>query len=193
MSERKPAAERTADLLEAAERILERSRRVTVSEIAREAGIASGTFYLYFPSKAHLEAALIERFMQDYTAQAERLVAGDEPLPERLSRTLSGMVEYSLDHAAVLQLQVSHTPTGATRDILSVGIDRIKQVLTDALGAEESGITDPATTAALLYHGVEGVIRNAIAFERDLDADRLVAAIDEQVRSLTAALWSEAA
>ncbi len=45
------------------------------------------------------------------------------------------MVEYSLAHAAVLQLQVSHTPNGATRDILSVGIDRITQVLTDALGA----------------------------------------------------------
>ncbi len=191
MSERKPAAERIADLLEAAERILERSRRVTVSEIAREAGIASGTFYLYFPSKAHLEAALIERFMADYTAQAESLIAGDEPLQERLSRTLSGMVGFSLRHIAVLRLQVRHTPTGETRDILSVGIDRIKQVISDALAAT-GDVSDPDMAAALLYHGVEGVVRDAIAFERDLDADRLVAAIDQQVASLTTMVLSTA-
>lgn len=188
MSERKSADERTADLLSAAERILERRNRITVSEMAREAGIASGTFYLYFPSKAHLEATLIERFIDRYVDAAVEAMAEPGTLLARLERTLAAMVRYSLTHRAVLRLQVTHAPTEETREIIVSGVDRMKALLTEALeaGAAEGelDLPDPAMTAAVLFHGTEGVMHDAITHDRDVTEERLMATLRHHLSAL---------
>lgn len=179
MTERKSAEERTADLLSAAEKILERRRRITVSEITREAGIASGTFYLYFPSKAHLEATLIERFVDGYVAAVEAAVTEPGPLVERLSRTIASLVRYPTAHQAVFRLQVTHTPTPETREIIGHGINRLRSVLAGAMAqgaaSGEMVLPDPEMTAALVFHGVEGMLRDSVALSQELDEDRLIA------------------
>lgn len=178
MTERKSAEERTASLLAAAEAILDRRRRITVSEITREAGIASGTFYLYFPSKAHLEATLIERFVDGYVAAVEQAVADGAGLLDRLEGAVGALVRYPLEHLAVFRLQVTHTPTTATREIIAGGIDRLKAVLADSLSEgtarDEASLDDPEMTASLLFHGVEGMLRDSVAFGRELDEDRVL-------------------
>lgn len=188
MTERKSAEERTADLLAAAERILERSRRITVSAITSEAGIASGTFYLYFPSKTHLEATLIERFIDGYVEQARTTIAGPEPLSTRLERTVEGIIEYALGREALLRLQVAHAPTEATRQVMIRGRDHLKTILAEALAtAPEEGlapISDTEMTAALLFHGVEGILQDAVAADGAVDRERLVRAARQHARLL---------
>lgn len=150
-----------------------------MSEITREAGIASGTFYLYFPSKAHLEATLIERFVDGYVAAVEAAVSEPGPLAERLSRTIASLVRYPTAHEAVFRLQVTHTPTPETREIIGNGISRLRGVLAGAMqqGAASGEMTlpDPEMTAALVFHGVEGMLRDSVALSQDLDEDRLIA------------------
>ena len=59
----KPAEVRSAELLDAGLRVLCEVgyAEATVAAITREAGVAKGTFYLYFPTKAHLLVALRDR------------------------------------------------------------------------------------------------------------------------------------
>lgn len=191
MTERKSASERTAELLAAAERVLSRRGRVTVSAITAEAGIASGTFYLYFPSKAHLEAVLIERFIRGSVAEAERAMGSADDHLARFQATLSAIVRHATDHRAVLRLQETHTPTVATREIVANGVDSLRDLLSSALreGTEAGAfaVEDPEMTAALLYHGLEGVLRDAVAFGRELDEDRLVDAVGQHARVLLTA------
>ena len=60
--------ERHDAILDAALRLLLRSpdRVVNVADVAREAGLAKGTVYLYFPGKEELLLALHERNMHAF-------------------------------------------------------------------------------------------------------------------------------
>ena len=60
----------------------------TVSDIVKAAGIAQGTFYLYFESKDDVLLAVAERFVAGVGTELEASIAGSEvSAPERL-RTL---------------------------------------------------------------------------------------------------------
>jgi AcrR family transcriptional regulator len=71
-------ADRRTSLLEAAERVLtERGLSATVADITEAAGVAKGTFYLYFSTKEDVIRAVQARLWEDYlrsgNAAAERL------------------------------------------------------------------------------------------------------------------------
>src|SRR5438034_6569134 len=61
VSDQERVDRRRAQILEAASRVFARKgfHRTTVREVAREAGIADGTIYLYFASKQELLLALL--------------------------------------------------------------------------------------------------------------------------------------
>lgn len=65
---------RREQLLTAAREVLAEHgyERTTVSSIASKASVAQGTFYLYFPSKEALPAALSEQVAEQMGAAAER-------------------------------------------------------------------------------------------------------------------------
>ena len=48
-----------------------------VSDIAREAGIASGTIYLYFPTKEEILVTLFREKMAAFVAHLRREIAGE--------------------------------------------------------------------------------------------------------------------
>ena len=57
-----------------------------VADIARAAGVAAGTVYLYFRSKDDLLVSLFERTMREALAEGRRALAGIEDPRERLTR-----------------------------------------------------------------------------------------------------------
>src|SRR5947209_7814185 len=67
----KPAEERRRDILDAAMRLFARRgfSETTVQDIAAEAGMATGTVYLYFTSKEDVLQGLHHRFMEENEAQ----------------------------------------------------------------------------------------------------------------------------
>src|SRR5512141_1270319 len=79
------AAERTGDkrerILTAAERIFARHGfyAAKVSDVAREAGVADGTIYLYFKSKDDLLISVFELRMQQVNAALREAIAGKRP------------------------------------------------------------------------------------------------------------------
>jgi TetR/AcrR family fatty acid metabolism transcriptional regulator len=79
------AADRTADkrerILSAAERIFARHGffAAKVADVAKEAGVADGTIYLYFKSKDDLLISLFERRMLELTEALQAAVKGKPP------------------------------------------------------------------------------------------------------------------
>ena len=53
-----------------------------VADVARQAGIAAGTVYLYFQNKDDLLASIFERTMKDVMAEARQM----PPVPEKLKK-----------------------------------------------------------------------------------------------------------
>ena len=61
-----------------------------VADVARAAGVAAGTVYLYFKSKDDLLISIFERSMRDGLSRGRESVANLEDPPERLRRLARG-------------------------------------------------------------------------------------------------------
>src|SRR5215831_12328328 len=75
------AADKRERILDAAERIFARHGffAAKVSDVAKEAGVADGTIYLYFKSKDDLLISLFGRRMQQLNAALRTAIAGKSP------------------------------------------------------------------------------------------------------------------
>ena len=96
----KPAEERRRDLLDAGLALFAEQgvAATSVEDVTRRAGVAKGTFYLYFATKEALLLALRQRFEADLVDRIEAAVRGRRPglgraagrLGRRLLRRLPG-------------------------------------------------------------------------------------------------------
>ncbi len=69
-------------------------RRTAMDEIAREAGIAKGTVYLYFPTKEALFRALSQQTLDRALAAAEQAAGAPGGVADRLYRVLEAKYAY---------------------------------------------------------------------------------------------------
>lgn len=98
----KAADIRRRDLMDAGERTFVRNgfASTTIEDITHEAGVAKGTFYLYFDSKEAILAALRDRFIEScrerIAALASRVPAAD--WAGRLDAWVEGGISHYLDH-----------------------------------------------------------------------------------------------
>lgn len=76
----------------------------SVSSIVRDAGVAQGTFYLYFKSKEHLLVHLRAEVLEDLLAAFERGIRGDAPADERLVRGLERIYAVIRRHRGLLRV-----------------------------------------------------------------------------------------
>src|SRR5262245_47900702 len=95
----KPADVRRQEILEAGERVFlaKGIARASVDDIVASAGVAKGTFYLYFASKEALVHALRERWVESIQARgadAESRVARDDWARRRSTRIEAGTLAY---------------------------------------------------------------------------------------------------
>ena len=88
-----PTAERTQSEAQRREQILQAARDVfkekgyeaaTVSQIVRRAGVAQGTFYLYFESKKSVVIELARKPMAEMSQKLSRVLNGTESMEEIL-------------------------------------------------------------------------------------------------------------
>jgi AcrR family transcriptional regulator len=61
-------------------------RKTTMQEIAREAGVAVGTLYLYFKDKDELLLAGTEEYVTRHRRRAEAILASDAPAADKIRR-----------------------------------------------------------------------------------------------------------
>ena len=119
----RPAADKRETILAAALRVIARLglHNAPMSAIAREAGVAAGTVYLYFPSKEAMINALYLEVMEDRNRAVLGAVgAPDEAAPDALWRSWRALAHWDLDHPdasnLILQCQASGILTAETRE-----------------------------------------------------------------------------
>jgi AcrR family transcriptional regulator len=88
-------------ILDAADRLLARLgfRRMTVGDIAAEAGIGKGSVYLHFDGKQDVALSCIDRMADRVVARLEILAASPAPAAERLRAMLRARVLVRFDYA----------------------------------------------------------------------------------------------
>lgn len=155
-------ADRREQLLDAALQVFaQRGVDATrVEDVTAAAGVAKGTFYLYFRTKDELLAALRERFvarMLEMALEAAAQLDPDDPW-ELVDTYLAHVINFELDECEIYDLLIQEGGVSLDAE------DRCVAVLTSALAAgARSGsfaVDDPEATARFLFHGVESLIRH---------------------------------
>jgi TetR/AcrR family fatty acid metabolism transcriptional regulator len=85
----------------------------TVSSIARRAGVADGTIYLYFKNKEEILVSIFERAMRRFIDEAQHIVnAADADAEQKLRRVIGlhlGLLGEQRDLAVIFQVEFRHT------------------------------------------------------------------------------------
>jgi AcrR family transcriptional regulator len=157
-----------------------------VDDVTAAAGVAKGTFYLYFDSKEHLLGALRERFVDRFVEQLGAAVAAipAEDWPARLDRWVAGFIRSYLDNAELhdILFQVADLPPAVNTGLPPTPTgNKPAEMLTALL---EDGVAagyiagaageDPAVTATLLYSALHGAVHQALHYARGRDTERLI-------------------
>src|SRR5690349_10814124 len=133
----------------------------TVAEIARAAGVADGTIYLYFKSKEDLLLRLFDEKMTELTAEARTEVEGQHTAPQKLRRFILlhlALVERNPDLASVLIVELRQSAQflkAADRQKLAAYVDLIAEVVR---AGQESGELDGSISPATVKRAIFGAL-----------------------------------
>jgi TetR/AcrR family transcriptional regulator, fatty acid metabolism regulator protein len=112
-----------------------------VSDIAREAGIASGTIYLYFKTKDEILVTLFREKMAGFVSALRKEISGEADAPAKLRRLVRlhfETLEARPDLAEVVQLELRQGQKffrGACAQEISTYFDLIGSVLEEGVAA----------------------------------------------------------
>jgi AcrR family transcriptional regulator len=188
----KPADIRRQEILEAGERVIlaKGIAKASVDDIVAAAGVAKGTFYLYFASKEALVHALRERWVESIhsrVADAEARVPRGDWAARLSTRIEAGTLAYfaRLDLHDVLFHGDDFHP-GAD-DPMSLSKNKVVADLTEFLRAGAAAgawrVRDPRLLAVMMFHAFHGGLDYVVAQkEKRLDRKRLIADLDEFFR-----------
>ena len=143
--------------------------KTTMQEIARDAGVAVGTVYLYFKNKDELIAACAEEFVTLHRKEAAAVLASSAPADEKLRRYISARFRRSAE-----------TRTGSrhaveiTRAVLRVKPDRIveegqmmwevvRQILREGVASGLFHIADVDDDAQVFLFAIAYFFPNALS------------------------------
>src|SRR5689334_16201285 len=134
----------------------------TVAEIARAAGVADGTIYLYFKSKDDLLLRLFDEKMTQLLAEAKAALAEERDAPARLKRIIQlhfSLVEKNPDLASALVVELRQSAQflkSADRQKLGAAyLDLIAQVVRDG---QERGELDVSVSPGTAKRAIFGAL-----------------------------------
>ncbi|HTH26023.1 MAG TPA: TetR/AcrR family transcriptional regulator [Vicinamibacterales bacterium] len=156
-----PAGEKRDLILRAATKVFAQNGyfQSQVADVARVAGVAAGTVYLYFKSKDDLLVSIFERSMNEVLADGKAAVAGIDDPAERLSKLAHLHLERlgrDKDLAVVFQVELRQSVKFMERfseTFLQDYFKLIRQAIADGQqsGAFRKDIS--ATTATKIFFG----------------------------------------
>lgn len=150
-----PAARRL-EIVEAAERLLQaHGSRVRVEDVVREAGVAKGTFFHYFPSWDDLLETVRDRLVAAFDAAypLPTEVEGPVDWPGLVETQACAFIDFSLSRRGVGEA-VFHSDFAERRPLADHGIVRLAAVIRAGQEADAFGPVDPEPTARLLFAAI---------------------------------------
>jgi len=181
-----PRGDKRDAILRAAIRTFARSGffGAQVADVARTAGVAAGTVYLYFRSKDDLLVSIFERVMSEAIAEGRAALAGIADPLERLRRIAHlhlDRLSRDRDLAIVFQVELRQTTkfmerfsNTLLRDYLGILRDVIAQG--QAAGVVRPGI-NPTLAAKMLFGALDEMATNWMLSHRRTSLDGVADAV----------------
>jgi TetR/AcrR family fatty acid metabolism transcriptional regulator len=181
-----PAPKRDAILRAAIDTFADRGYfNAQVADVARAAGVAAGTVYLYFKSKDDLLISIFERSMRDGLSRGREAVADLTDPPERLRRLARGhLARLGNDRnlAVVFQVELRQSTKFMERfssTLLRDYLGLIREAIADG---QRQGIfradIKPTSAAKMLFGALDEMATNWILSKRryslEAEADEVV-------------------
>ena len=165
--------DRRSELLEVARKLfLEKGFAATsVSAIVREAGVAQGTFYLYFKSKQTVLAHLRVEVLHAYLGAWDRAMSETEaqPADARLVAGLHAVRDAVYEHRDLVRLFREATTPAEQQQIWLAGRSRLSEPLKELLEAGQSegcfALDDARMAAQLALAMLDDLLWESIEFD----------------------------
>jgi TetR/AcrR family fatty acid metabolism transcriptional regulator len=156
-----PGADKRDAILQAATHVFARRGffQSQVADIARVAGVAAGTVYLYFRSKDDLLVSIFDRTMREALAEGREALAGVADARERLRRIARLHLERlgrDRDLAVVFQVELRQSTKFMERFSSTLLRDYLEMIRTTIADGQQQGVFRSeisATTAAKVFFG----------------------------------------
>lgn len=151
-------AERRQHILDAARNVFAKRgyHPTTIDDIVAEAGVARGTFYLYFEDKRAVFSDLIDRFSQKITMAILRIhvAEGSAPVAEQVRANIRGIIGVALSERAMTKILFTDAlgiDSAFDRKLLTF-YDTVVQLLTESLREGQTlGIVADGEPRVLAY------------------------------------------
>ncbi len=107
-----PRQRRQRQVLQSAKEVFSKKgfHGASISDIVQRAGIARGTFYLYFQNKRHVFDSLLESLLEELDRRIPTIEVGKgKPAPlEQLRANLTKVTTFSLEEPHLIQILFDH-------------------------------------------------------------------------------------
>ena len=145
-----------------------------VADIAKEAGIADGTVYLYFKSKEEILHSVFDRAMEEFIAEGKQEIAEIEEADKRLQRITQLHLEKlgaDRDLAIVFQVELRGS-TKFMEEFSGGGFAEYLEIIQKTIQeGQKAGVfrkdLKPITAAKILYGALDEMVTNWILSKRE--------------------------
>ena len=190
------ATSRRTQILNAARGILAEKgfEATTVSEIVASAGVAQGTFYLYFPSKVSLVEALCEEMFAQILASVQVAITSGETFASGLGAGVRAVFEESQNYRDVLEIINARLGFLSTPGELAKLDEPYYQLVASFIergqaSGEVRSDADPDLSARLVVGLIERATEDCFLYRPELPSESYIA---EVTRFILQALESDA-
>ena len=177
-TESKPV--RRAQLLKAARKVFRAKGYdgATISEIVREAGVAQGTFYIYFPSKKDAAVSLREGLMESMAEAVATAVESRTSLDDRLESLIAASFKVARKNADLFKLAFigadeTHSEMHSESPEHASVLRAITDLFRDAVDAGEMEGMDPEIAARLALGLLQHAMIEAFVFGEGKESNRI--------------------
>lgn len=153
--------------------------KTTISDIVKRAGIAQGTFYLYFKSKWTLMPAIAEVMVVKTLDEINDSVENEAPFPMQLEQFIDAIFKVNKEYSDLLALIYSglaateHLKEWET--VYAPIYDWVSDKLTEAQGADIIRKTlQPERTAKLLIGLIESAAEQVYLYDHSQDDEAAI-------------------
>jgi len=165
MSRQKQEKKHT-DILEAATRVFAREgfHKAKIEDVAREAGVAHGTVYLYFGSKDDLLISVFRENIRELVEYVGSEIQKETNAEDKLRRMISFQIDLIETNPELTALMLVEFPQAGkflnsdSIDELAAYIDMIANILREGIDEKvfDDGI-DVNIAATVIYSGIQGI------------------------------------
>ena len=181
--------DRRTALLEAGREVLAEKglEAAKVSDIVARAGVAQGTFYLYFPSKLSLVVALVEAMNTDTMAEVTEAVASAPSLGAAIDAAVAASFTAMERFRDVLGIVLSTSNLVEIRAecyrLFDPIVAYVSQLIRDGQARGEIYSTvDPAISARLIIHLIEHAGQECYVFNTETPSTAFITEVAQFVR-----------